>query len=176
MGLHYMTHPMIVCLVLWLDVLHTPSTLHSSFHATTNHVYVSIVIIEQFKASTVLLDIHVQHTFTLCSFCEPADAIIEKTSIFMSKYVMKISPPVPRRKGWEDTDEETGIFYIKFKTSAGRDEVRVTQQLKLNCGQLHVSSTCSTKHCSCMTYCMCDNWSVHRQVTIKGHTSSSKAQ
>lgn len=53
------------------------------------------------------------------------DAIIEKTSIALAKNVLKISPPVPRRKGWEDTDEETGIFYIKFKRSEGRDEVRV---------------------------------------------------
>ena len=52
-----------------------------------------------------------------------ADAIIEKTSLAFAKFVMKISPPVPRRKGWEDTDDETGIFYIKFKTSEGRDEV-----------------------------------------------------
>lgn len=50
------------------------------------------------------------------------NAIIEKTSLPFAKYVMKISPPVPRRKGWEDTDEQTGIFYIKFKTSEGRDE------------------------------------------------------
>ena len=54
-----------------------------------------------------------------------ADAIIEKISLPFAKYVIKISPPVPRRKGWEDTDEETGIFYIKFKTSEGRDEVSI---------------------------------------------------
>lgn len=58
-----------------------------------------------------------------CPLCFLSDAIIEKTSIALAKYVMKISPPVPRRKGWEDTDDETGIFYIKFKTSNGRDEV-----------------------------------------------------
>lgn len=60
-----------------------------------------------------------------------ADAIIEKTSLPFAKYVMKISPPVPRRKGWEDTDEQTGIFYIKFKTSEGRDEVSIVMSLWL---------------------------------------------
>ena len=64
------------------------------------------------------------------------DAIIEKTSIALAKHVLKISPPVPRRKGWEDTDDETGIFYIKFKTGDGRDEVRATYVCHAKCGHL----------------------------------------
>ena len=41
----------------------------------------------------------------------------------MAKNVIKISPPVPRRKGWDEEDEETSVFHIKFKTERGRDEV-----------------------------------------------------
>ena len=50
------------------------------------------------------------------------DAIVEKTSLPFAKTVLSITPPVPRRKGWRD--DETSIFYIRFRTVEGRNEVR----------------------------------------------------
>jgi hypothetical protein len=47
-------------------------------------------------------------------------AIVEKTSLPFAKLVLSITPPVPRRKGWRS--DETSIFYIRFRTAAGRDE------------------------------------------------------
>lgn len=53
-----------------------------------------------------------------------ADAIIEKVSLPFAKIVLKITPPVPRRRGWED-DEESCVFHIRFQTEEGRNEVRL---------------------------------------------------
>ena len=42
-----------------------------------------------------------------------------------AKYVIKITPPVPRRRGWEE-DDDSSVFHIKFKTHEGREEVYYT--------------------------------------------------
>lgn len=49
------------------------------------------------------------------------DAVIEKVSLSMAKYVMKITPVVARRPS--GADDETAIFYIKFQSDEGRQEV-----------------------------------------------------
>ena len=46
---------------------------------------------------------------------------MEKTSLPFAKRVLSITPPVPRRKGWKN--DETCMFYIRFRTQEGRDEV-----------------------------------------------------
>ena len=51
----------------------------------------------------------------------PSDAIVQKVSLPFANRVISIMPPVPRRIGWKD--DETSVFYIKFKTEEGRDEV-----------------------------------------------------
>ena len=48
-------------------------------------------------------------------------AIIEKTSLSFAKRVLKITPPVPRRVGWEKT--RTAAFHIKFRSDRGMNEV-----------------------------------------------------
>lgn len=52
------------------------------------------------------------------------NAIIEKESMSFATYVLKVSPIVKRRVNWEG-DEESSIFYIKFKTEESRIEVSV---------------------------------------------------
>ncbi len=49
------------------------------------------------------------------------DAVIEKVSLSMAKYVMRIAPQVPRRPS--GADDESAIFYIKFRSDEGRQEV-----------------------------------------------------
>lgn len=49
------------------------------------------------------------------------NSVIEKVSMPFAKKVVKITPPVPRRKGWEDSNESC-IFYISFHTDEGRTE------------------------------------------------------
>ena len=61
------------------------------------------------------------YIMSLTSFSQ-TDAIIEKASMPFAKLVLKITPPVPRRKGWDDNDESC-VFHIKFKTEEGRSEV-----------------------------------------------------
>ena len=51
-----------------------------------------------------------------------SDAVIEKTSLPFAKRVLKITPPVPRRRGWDESDESC-VFHIRFKTEKGRNEV-----------------------------------------------------
>lgn len=49
------------------------------------------------------------------------NSIIERVSMTFAKYVIKITPPVPRRRGWEE-DDDSSVFHIKFKTHEGREE------------------------------------------------------
>ena len=57
-----------------------------------------------------------------CCIYTHLDAIVEKTSLPFAKRILSITPPVPRRKGW--SNDESCIFYIRFRTSEGIDEVR----------------------------------------------------
>ena len=50
------------------------------------------------------------------------NAIIEKTSLQFATYVLSMSPIVKRRVNW-DGDEESSIFYLKFKSEEDRIEV-----------------------------------------------------
>ena len=50
------------------------------------------------------------------------NSIIEKESMPFASHVLKISPIVKRRVNWEG-EEESSIFYVKFKTEESRIEV-----------------------------------------------------
>lgn len=50
------------------------------------------------------------------------NAVIEKVSLSFAKRVLRITPPVPRRRSWESAEEGSSTFYIKFKKSVTRDE------------------------------------------------------
>ena len=52
------------------------------------------------------------------------NAIIEKSSLQFATYVLSVSPIVKRRVNWEG-DEESSIFYLKFKSEEDRIEVSV---------------------------------------------------
>ncbi len=58
-----------------------------------------------------------------CLLIHHTDAIIKKESMGLAKKILKISPPVPRRMGCKGSDDESSVFYIKFRTESGRDEV-----------------------------------------------------
>ena len=47
------------------------------------------------------------------------NAIIEKTSMSFATYVLSVSPIVRRRVNWEG-EEESSIFYLKFKSEESR--------------------------------------------------------
>ncbi|XP_019856003.1 PREDICTED: uncharacterized protein LOC109584629 [Amphimedon queenslandica] len=49
------------------------------------------------------------------------DSIIERISLPFAKRVLKISPPIARRKGW-NKESSSGMFYIKFASDNGRNE------------------------------------------------------
>ena len=53
------------------------------------------------------------------------DSIIERISLPFAKRILKVTPPVPRRAGW-DKDDESSVFFIKFRTDDGRNEVRIS--------------------------------------------------
>lgn len=73
--------------------------------------------------------------FTLFPFHPIPDAMVEKISLPFAKRVLSITPPVPRRKGWEN--DESSVFHIRFKTEEGRNEVC---HLKYICGVTHPTS------------------------------------
>ena len=52
-----------------------------------------------------------------------ADSIIKKESMTLAKWVLKIYPPVPRRRGDKSTEDDSSVFHIKFKTESDRTEV-----------------------------------------------------
>ena len=52
------------------------------------------------------------------------NAIIEKVSMPFASHVLTVSPIVKRRVNWEG-DDESSIFYLKFKTEEDRLEVSV---------------------------------------------------
>ena len=41
----------------------------------------------------------------------------------MAKRVLKISPPVPRRMGGKSADDDSSVFYLKFRSESDRDQV-----------------------------------------------------
>ena len=41
----------------------------------------------------------------------------------LAKWVLKIYPPVPRRRGDKSTEDDSSVFHIKFKTESDRTEV-----------------------------------------------------
>ncbi len=51
------------------------------------------------------------------------DAIIKKDSMTLAKKVLKISPPVPRRMGGKSAEDDSSVFYLKFKSDSDRNEV-----------------------------------------------------
>ena len=53
------------------------------------------------------------------------NSIIEKNSLPFASYVLTVSPIVKRRVNWEG-DDESSIFYLKFKSEEDRIEVSVT--------------------------------------------------
>ena len=53
------------------------------------------------------------------------NAIIEKSSLQFATYVLSVSPIVKRRVNWEG-DEESSIFYLKFKSEEDRIEVSMS--------------------------------------------------
>ena len=53
------------------------------------------------------------------------NAIIEKDSMPFASHVLTVSPIVKRRINWEG-DDESSIFYLKFKTEEDRLEVSKT--------------------------------------------------
>ena len=55
--------------------------------------------------------------------CGNIDAIIKKESMTLAKKVLKISPPVPRRMGGKSAEDDSSVFYLKFKSDADRNEV-----------------------------------------------------
>ncbi len=54
--------------------------------------------------------------------------MIERISLAFTKRILRITPQVARRTGW-DKHSHNEAFYIKFRTEAGRDEVSTIQNL-----------------------------------------------
>ena len=51
------------------------------------------------------------------------DSVIEKVTLSFAKIALRITPQVPRRAG--SPDDDTAVFYVKFKTEEERNEVTV---------------------------------------------------
>jgi hypothetical protein len=56
------------------------------------------------------------------------NAIIEKSSMPFATYVLSVSPIVKRRVNWEG-DDESSIFYLKFKSEEDRIEVSANKTI-----------------------------------------------
>lgn len=48
--------------------------------------------------------------------------MIERISLAFTKRILRITPQVARRSGW-DKQNHSEAFYIKFRSEEGRDEV-----------------------------------------------------
>ena len=76
---------------------------------------------------TCILLIAISHDFLFLIL----DAIIKKESMTFAKRALKISPPVPRRMGGKSADDDSSVFYLKFKSDSDRNEVCSMQPCSL---------------------------------------------
>lgn len=53
------------------------------------------------------------------------DAMIERISLAFTKRILRITPQVARRSGWNKHGHNEA-FYIKFRSEEGRDEVSIS--------------------------------------------------
>ena len=67
--------------------------------------------------------------------------MIERISLAFTKRILRITPQVARRTGWNKHGHNQA-FYIKFRTEEGRDEVSVCN-IKSLAHNIHTCSSCN---------------------------------
>ena len=73
------------------------------------------------KALIIFLNINYNSYFII-------DAMIERISLTFTKRILRITPQVARRTGW-NKHSHNEAFYIKFRSEEGRDEVSIVHKL-----------------------------------------------
>ena len=88
----------------------------------------------------------------IITFLFITDSIIERISLPFAKRVLKISPPIARRKGW-NKESSSGTFYIKFASDNGRNEVRKSTRINHSFNPLDWCLLSATESHLCYPQC-----------------------